>query len=372
MLVRRFLWTIAIIVMIVIAAAFAYRLFGAQLMRAALVPSADFAAADAGSRPDYGQLEAWAAHPGLKTDAARWTPKDHAVAPRPGVAVFFVLPTSVFDRSHWNGRVDDAEANKRNDQFLRFQASIFNGVGAVWAPRYRQATFGAFLTDKPAATAAIDLAYGDVLAAFDAFVAAQPTTRPIVVVGHSQGSLNLLRLLKDRVAGTPLAARMVAVYAAGWPISVTADLPALGLPKCAADDEIGCLLSWQSFGQPADTEAVQASFDRGTGLTGAPRRGTAMLCVNPLTGTATTLPSPARANFGSLVPDADFNGGTLVAKGVGAQCLASGFLDIGPAPSGFGAYVMPGNNFHVYDYPLFWANLRADVERRVAAFGTGA
>ena len=33
-----------------------------------------------------------------------------------------------------------------------------------------------------------------------------------------------------------------------------------------------------------------------------------------------------------------------------------------------GPYVLPGNNYHVYDYPLFWANLRADAERRVAAF----
>jgi hypothetical protein len=38
MLARRFLWIVAIIIMIVIAAAFAYRLFGVQLIRAALVP----------------------------------------------------------------------------------------------------------------------------------------------------------------------------------------------------------------------------------------------------------------------------------------------------------------------------------------------
>ena len=23
-----------------------------------------------------------------------------------------------------------------------------------------------------------------------------------------------------------------------------------------------------------------------------------------------------------------------------------------------GPYVLPGNNYHVYDYPLFWANVR--------------
>jgi hypothetical protein len=369
MLVRRFLWGIAIIIMIVLAAAFAYSLFGAQLIRAALVPSAAFSASDAGARPDYTRLDAWAAHPGMKTDAARWVPTGYSSAPHPGVAVFYVLPTGVFDRSHWNGRIDDAETVKRMDIFLRAQASVFNGVGAIWAPRYRQATFGAFLTGKPEAQQALDLAYGDVLAAFDAFVAAQPATRPLILAGHSQGSLHLLRLLQARVAGTPLAKRIVAVYAPGWPISVTADGPALGLPACAAGDTSGCILSWQSFGEPADFRQVQAMFDRGAGLTGAARKGTAMLCSNPLTGATGGAAVPASANLGSLVPNSDFSGGALVAKGIGAHCLRGGFLDIGPAPSGFSAFVLPGNNYHVYDYSLFWADLRADVERRVEAFG---
>jgi hypothetical protein len=30
--------------------------------------------------------------------------------------------------------------------------------------------------------------------------------------------------------------------------------------------------------------------------------------------------------------------------------------------------VLPGNNYHVFDYSLFWANVRADAERRMAAF----
>jgi hypothetical protein len=33
-----------------------------------------------------------------------------------------------------------------------------------------------------------------------------------------------------------------------------------------------------------------------------------------------------------------------------------------------GPYGLPGNNLHVYDVPLFWANVRQDVQRRVAAW----
>ena len=372
MLARRFLWIIAIIIMIVIAAAFAYRLFGVQLIRTALVPGVEFTPPPVRDAPDFAQAKNWLARPDLPTDAARWTPEGYRPAPKPGVAVFYLLPTGVFDRNQWNLGPVDAESDKRLNIFLRSQASAFNGVAAVWAPRYRQATFGAFLTDKPAAARAIDLAYGDVLAAFDLFLAAQPKDRPIILAGHSQGSLHLLRLLKERVAGTPLAKRIVAVYAIGWPVSTTADLPALGLPACASPEQTGCILSWQSFARPADYSLVRDTFDKGTGLAGLPRRGTAILCTNPLAGMVSAQPQPISANLGSLLPNSDFTGGTLIAKGIGAQCLASGILDIGEPPGGYSAYVLPGNNYHVYDYALYWANVRADAEHRAGVFGAPA
>jgi hypothetical protein len=364
MYARRFLWVIAILTMIVIAAAVTYRLFGDKLMQWALVPSVEFTAPPASETPDYAKLANWAAHPGLPKDPARWAPEGYAAAPHPGAAVFFVTPTALTDRSRWNARLTDEP--QRIDAYLRQQASIFNSVGSIWAPRYRQATYGAFLTGKPDAQKAIDLAYSDVLAAFDAFIAAQSKDMPIILAGHSQGSLHLLRLMKERVAGTPLAARIVAVYAPGWPVSVTADLPALGLPACHIADETGCLLTWQSFANPPEYKAVRDAFDAGQGLAGIPRLGTDMLCVNPLEGVATTAIAPATANFGALVPTKD--GGTLRPKTIGAACLKTGILVIGEPPPGFEAYVLPGNNYHVFDFPLFWANLRADAERRVDRF----
>jgi hypothetical protein len=30
--------------------------------------------------------------------------------------------------------------------------------------------------------------------------------------------------------------------------------------------------------------------------------------------------------------------------------------------------VLPGNNYHVYDYALFWGAIRRDAERRLAAW----
>jgi hypothetical protein len=90
-----------------------------------------------------------------------------------------------------------------------------------------------------------------------------------------------------------------------------------------------------------------------------------MLCTNPVKGTIGG-DTKAEDNAGTLKNAADFSGGELIKGLVPARCL-SGFLMIGEGPD-LGPYVMPGNNYHVYDYSLFWRNIRADVERRARAF----
>ena len=50
-----------------------------------------------------------------------------------------------------------------------------------------------------------------------------------------------MRLLAGAGPGTPAAQRVVAAYVVGWPVSVTADLPALALPACERPDEAACV-----------------------------------------------------------------------------------------------------------------------------------
>ena len=367
MAARRFLYVIAGLIMLTLAAALAYRLFGEQIFRAAMIPSVAFDQSPQAAPPDYSRPESWLSRPGLANDPSRWSPKGYAATVRPSAAVFYVAPTTFLRRDRWNAPLDDPQANHYLRLFAQSQASAFNGIGAIWAPRYRQATFGAFLTDEADARRALDFAYHDVARAFDAFLAAIPPDRPIILAGHSQGALQLTRLLSERIAGRPLARRIVAAYIVGWPISTVTDLPELGLPGCTKAAEAGCIVAWQSFAEPAEPHMVQSLYDDSIGLDGRRRRGTPMLCVNPLTG-AEGGAAPASDNRGSLVPTTDLNDATIVAGRVPARCDRSGFLLIGPPPAGFGRYVMPGNNYHVYDMALFWANLRDDVAARTASY----
>jgi hypothetical protein len=363
---RIFLYTIAGLIMLTLAGAFGWSLFQKQIMRAALVPGISFSPPHE-PNPDYARPASWLSRPDLPDDPARWTPPGISPSRDPRAAVFYVAPSAFYRRDMWNMPIADREAGTMLRQFAANQASAFNGSAAIWAPRYRQATVGAFLATGRDADAAIDFAYRDIDRAFEAFLAQVPASRPIILAGHSQGSLLLTRLLARRIAGTPVADRIVAAYLAGWPISIEADLPALGLPACRAPGQTGCILSWQSFATPADPSQIREVFDASPSLTGKPRRGTHMLCVNPLTGAPDTA-ALRSANLGTLVPNSGLEGGVLVPGAIPATCSPAGILLIGDPPAGFGSYVMPGGNYHVFDYALFWANIRADVEARTRNF----
>jgi hypothetical protein len=368
----RFLWVVAGLTVLVLVLAGLYRFFERDLMRWAFVPSVEFRDVPMPDGATYSQARLWIARPDIAPNPALWAPEGFRPAQAPRASVFFVHPTSFLESTAWNAPVDDRESQDRAALFVRSQASAFNSVGAIWAPRYRQATFGAFLTTRDNARRALDLAYRDVLAAYEAFLRQAPADRPIILAAHSQGSLHLLRLLQERVRGAPEARRVAAAYVIGWPISVTADLPALPFPACARPEQAACIISWQSFSEPADPSQVTDVFDASAGPGGIVRSGTAMLCTNPLTG-ARGGAAGAERNLGTLIPNEEFSGAEFRRGAVPARCGPRGFLLIGDneALPDMGPYALPGNNYHVYDYALFWANIRADAERRLATFEAG-
>ncbi|MEO7240280.1 MAG: DUF3089 domain-containing protein [Sphingomicrobium sp.] len=367
MCARRFLLVIFWLTLLVVAGAVAMFEFGDRVLVNSAIPTGHFVAPPPRSGPDFATDAAWLARPQLADDPSRWLPDGVAVAPAGKASVFYVHPTTYLQRDRWNAPFSgDADSDFRSRLFVQSQASAVASSGKVWAPRYRQAAFGAFLLKSTDAAAALDLAYSDVLAAFDQFLKEAPADKPIVLAGHSQGALHLMRLLKDRVAGTPLQRRIAAAYVVGWPLSVTADVPALGLPPCATAEQSGCILSWLSFAEPANPELVVQSYQGSAGLAGGKRRREDMLCVNPISGTLNGAAPPAE-NPGTLVPSADLMSATIVAGQVGAHCN-QGLLILDGAIPALGPYVLPGNNYHVYDFALFWGAIRRDAARRAAAW----
>ena len=373
---RKFLYLIAFLAVFVIGAAFALNIWSRELTEFAFVPSSEFVEQDPLAANAYRDPRMWISRPGMgTTDPARWQPAVEGAGrqlptpadPKPEpFAVFFVHPTSYMDRASWNASLDSEEANARARLFVRGLASPFNQASEIWAPRYRQATVGAFLTDAPEAQQALDAAYADVAQAFAFFRDSVDDDVPIVLAGHSQGALHLLRLLREQVAGQPIEQRIAAVYIVGWPISLEHDLPELPFPACATTQQAGCIMSWSSYAEPADPSQLLDAYAASTGFDGQKRGRSRILCTNPLTGSIGGEAGSER-NLGTLVPENDLSGGELVTGAVPARCDERGLLLIGDPPE-MGTYVLPGNNYHVYDIPLFWQNLQADVARRVEAW----
>ena len=366
MCARRFLIAVFVLALLVVAGAFAIYQWGGDVLLRQATPKGHFEPARAGGGPDYAKPDSWVARPGTPDDPALWLPNGISAAGPGGAAVFYIHPTTYLHNDRWNAplRADDDTAF-RTRLFVQSQASAFNGAGQVWAPRYRQAAFGAFLLDSADAQRALDLAYHDLSAAFAQFLK-ESGNRPIILAGHSQGALHLIRLLREKVAGTPVAKRLVAAYVVGWPIDRVSDLPALGLPACRTPADTGCILSWMSFGEPANPSLILGQWKHTEGLDGRKRRQEDILCVNPITGTENGA-AAAEANPGTLAPTADFGSATLVRGEVGARCEDGLLMVNGDIPP-IGPYVLPGNNYHVYDYALFWGAIRRDAERRLASW----
>ncbi|WP_265562534.1 DUF3089 domain-containing protein [Sphingomicrobium arenosum] len=393
MLARIFLWIVALCTLLVVAGAFIFFQYGDRILADQAMPKVEFVAPPEQEESIYASLDAWWARPDMEGSLADWQPDPYQGAAqveisaeggdveatatdaetvegngeRP-VAVFFIHPTTYLLTDRWNADMAlTGMAKTRAELFVRSQASAFNNIGEVWAPRYRQATFGTFLSQSANAQAALDVAYGDLVDAFSVFVENNPDG-PLVIAGHSQGALHALRLLADQ--RETLGDRLVAAYIVGWPVDAEADLPATGLPACSDPDQSACLMSWLTFGDPPNANLVLRDWLKADGYAGLDRERERLVCTNPLTGGEPREAAPAE-NPGLLVPDERLTTAQLLPGSVGARCERGLLILNGELPA-LGPYVLPGNNYHVFDYALFWGAIREDLYRRHATWGTSA
>jgi Protein of unknown function (DUF3089) len=376
----RFLWWVGTLTLLAVLLAVLYRMFETRIERWAMAPRGRFAASPVDSQPDYGRISrvAWVARPGLAANPAQDAPPGFQPAPKPPVDVFILAPTAYYSNQRWNAPLADAATLAAQEQVARTMATAFNNVGAIYMPRTRQATFGTtFIDDTPDARAANDLAYSDVLAAFDVFQATRGVgsgpQRPFILAAHEQGARLALRLLKDRLQVPAIQRTMVVAYIVGHPVSVEADLAPMGLRPCETPQAINCVMSWQSFGaHGANSKDVQVRFDASTSDHGVPRKGTRLLCTNPITGWIDGKDGSREANLGALAnPLYGKPLAALLPRVTGASCNDTGFLLVSPNPGvPFEDRKMRGENYGSYDYTLFWANVRANAEARVSIFYT--
>ncbi|RYY88070.1 MAG: DUF3089 domain-containing protein [Chitinophagaceae bacterium] len=297
---------------------------------------------------DYSILTHWAAHPALH-DHSDSLPRFLEAEPRDTIAdIFFLHPTTFIGLSGAaNASMNDAATNRNTDRRpILYQATIFNGLGRVFAPRYRQAHIRMFLQLRsPATAAAFDTAYSDLAAAFRYYLEHENRGRPIILAAHSQGSYHALRLLREFFDGTPLQKQLVCAYVVGWPIARDAFRH---LPFGTSPEQTGCVVGWQSFGEDYGGFELK--------LQPTPPG----FCVNPITWRADATRAGAEDHQGAL--GRSFH--TLYPAQVRARIdTVLGVLRV-TVPPGLSLGIVSGN-LHVADFNLFWMDVRRNARLRI-------
>lgn len=345
---------------VVVAGGVAVGCCAPALLSASITPSGSYDEARVPPAPDYAQDRAWLALPSTK-DEADVALAALPAATSPAVDVFYLHPTSSIARA-WSSPADDPAirtASIRGGTLI--QASAFNAVGGVYAPTYRQSTGTAYVELTEAGQRAIDVAFGDVVRAWQSFRARAGSDRPFILAAHSQGSFLGARLLRETIVSDADRARLVAAYLIGAPLTPT-DLGGLG--ACARADEVGCIVTYNARAPEHETSV---------GEFGAPVPWPARLCVNPVLGVTSSAHVDKARHGGAVFFDADSP--ALLPQFAASECkdgrLVVTKLDAIPSRGAMSAillWTLGGTNYHPIEFQLFYADLRADAVRRAAAF----
>ena len=210
--------------------------------------------------PDYRSEANWLCLPGRKDVCSTPLPTTDltvrgygptglsTIASNPKLDCFYVYPTVSQDRGLNSDLSVDIERGAVASQFARFA-----GVCRTFAPVYRQLTAAAIGRAALGADIrpAFNLAYGDVRDAFRNFLATRSGNRPFVLIGHSQGSWHLQRLITEEVEGKAPAARMALAIIPGFNTLVPPGKTVGGTfkttPLCTRSGQRGCVVTYVSY-----------------------------------------------------------------------------------------------------------------------------
>ncbi|MET0363094.1 MAG: DUF3089 domain-containing protein [Sphingobium sp.] len=316
--------------------------------------------------PDYASAANWASGPAGPGASAAVPQGAIAAAKTPPADVFYIHPTTFRSTTVWNQDLSDQVTNSWTDaSVIARQASVFNACCRVYAPRYRQASF---LDREGGRMQALALAYKDIEAAFDYYIAHYNRGRPFIIAGHSQGGFMVAELLQKRITGTPLKDQMVAAYSIGVGVAegeVAIRFP--DVPPCATPTQTGCLLQWNAMLSDADLAGASARYAQYF----ADRFGKAAdptpICINPVTFDRARPVSNAAEAKGAVPGDPGEGMPKPLMKGAVAAACVNGLLSVAPAAA-LDLKPLGGGVMHYHDYGLFYEDVRENAKLRVTAF----
>jgi hypothetical protein len=278
------------------------------------------------------------------------------------VDVFFLYPTS------WRAAygeypiaaIDNAEMLRWADYYLKTRASAFETAGRIYAPYYRQldASFVAAQGTMTGLAFFGGVPLTDVTAAFDYYIKHHNRGKPFILAAHSQGSFVLMGLLTTYLKERPeIYARMIAAYLIGMPVNEEWYSLFPHLKPARGADDLGVIVSYNTnapvvegdnpFSSPHNVLINPISWRTDDRYAGAEDSKGGIATRDD--GTFVSVPRLSDAKIDPLT-------GTLVSNADREQFSSQ---------EASRAY-FPLGLLHENDIPLYYYDLRANAENRVA------
>ncbi len=243
------------------------------------------------SRTDFGNEANWLCKPGKANDAcavdltttvvkADGSTSVEAFKANPNAPIdcFYVYPTVSLDTTVYSDLVPGPEElSVVKSQFARLGSEC-----RLFAPMYRQFTLGALRARTGAGPAPVNNGSpadgaADIDDAWQWYLDNENKGRGVVILGHSQGSGQITRLIAAKVDGKPVQDRLISAVIMGTSIQVPAGKDVGGtfksIPVCKSATQHGCVMSWSTYRAELPPSAT-AVF----GLNGP---GSEAVCTNP-------------------------------------------------------------------------------------------
>lgn len=282
------------------------------------------------------------------------------------VDIFYVYPTAWYkeDSSEPNFCAIDNKIMLIGSQMaFNEQATAFETVGNIYAPYYRQvdAYYSLSLPEEQRWEAIKSIPAKDITAAFDYFIKHYNNGRPFILVGHSQGAMMVMLLLKDFMSQNPAVyARMVSAYVIGYPVTAEFMDANKHLKFAEGPDDTGVIISFNTQSPKiAPGESIIM-----TNLIGQ--------VINPINWKRDETLAPASESLGSYMPTDDQGNYGIIPNFADARIdLVQGVI-VCSSVNDSTMFEISGNMglgiYHGFDIPFYYYNLRENAEKRVDAF----
>lgn len=284
------------------------------------------------------------------------------------VDVFYVYPTIYDGKNPQNMDISDSALRENAQGLLIAQAGVYSAYANLFAPYYRQqsAAFQSMVAGNGGKDGYQDPVFQmgakDIEKAFDYYLKYLNPNRPFIIAGHSQGSMALINLMRNRFNDPALQKRIVAAYLIGYTITRD-DLEKYPWMKLAkGKDDTGVIITFNTEGVNAGPSPVL--------LPGA-------VAINPLNWKTDSTPADSSANLGAKF----FNGtnGELIEE---ISHFAGAYLDIKKGVLIVTDMKTPESEkidlvnmgrwsegvYHRYDYAFWYNNLQQNVSDRINSY----